>query len=528
MSKLDPFGGPFNGQLGRSALVNELLEKFSFRAIVETGTFTGSTTEYLLCQSSAPVYSVDTDLERAQASAVRLAPFRDRVHLSCGDSRELLTKLAVSPQFPHKGVFFYLDAHWNEVLPLREEVEIILKYWKKSVVMVDDFRVPNDDGYEYDSYGEGRTLCLEYLEQQISTLPVFFPAIPSHEETGRRRGCVVFGTDAEAGITLQETNRLSLWPMKPASVSRSDTNSLERDLRVGMIPKANEIVATKMGSNEARYLLVKAHVGFGDRLQALSHAMKYATKYQRTLCVDWSDSIWSDGTINFDTFFDICGVPVISPNELFEMRIPSVSPMGWVNQLERRADLRFLNRTVYHNLLADEDNPAEVLVYGSIGTRIYHRDNLNQLRVKKEFRDAIVSELIRYQDFDWIVHLRGTDRRQQSDHDQYLSCFFEKLDAIPKAERLLVVSDSLPLFRQLHSRFPRTVLRTPHLEQFDTVRGTHFQTSISKNDYNLQMLIDFFLLVYAPNCISDGESIFSLMARFLHEWDHADILGYDR
>ncbi len=35
----------------------------------------------------------------------------------------------------------------------------------------------------------------------------------------------------------------------------------------------------------ARFLLVKAHVGFADRLQCLSHAMAYAGKYQRTLPV---------------------------------------------------------------------------------------------------------------------------------------------------------------------------------------------------------------------------------------------------
>lgn len=33
VSQSDPFGGPFNGQLGRTALVNELLAAFPFLAI---------------------------------------------------------------------------------------------------------------------------------------------------------------------------------------------------------------------------------------------------------------------------------------------------------------------------------------------------------------------------------------------------------------------------------------------------------------------------------------------------------------
>ena len=65
-----------------------------------------------------------------------------------------------------------------------------------------------------------------------------------------------------------------------------------------------------------KYLLVKSHVGFADRLQALSHAVHYAFKHDRILCVDWRDTIWSDGVIDFAAFFDTCSVPTISFAEL--------------------------------------------------------------------------------------------------------------------------------------------------------------------------------------------------------------------
>jgi hypothetical protein len=48
-----------------------------------------------------------------------------------------------------------------------------------------------------------------------------------------------------------------------------------------------------------------------------------------------------------------------------------------------------------------------------------------------------------------------------------------------------------------------------------------------QSDFNLQLLIDFFLLMYAKNCVSDGESLFSTMARFLRGGDYTDLLGYD-
>ena len=40
-------------------------------------------------------------------------------------------------------------------------------------------------------------------------------------------------------------------------------------------------------------------------------------------------------------------------------------------------------------------------------------------------------------------------------------------------------------------------------------------------------LIDFFLIMYAEDCISDGESLFSKMARFIRGGAYQDLLGFD-
>lgn len=62
--------------------------------------------------------------------------------------------------------------------------------------MIDDFQVPGDEGYSYDDYGPGKRLCLDYL-QPLSQfkLTAFFPTLPSREETGGKRGCVVLGDE---------------------------------------------------------------------------------------------------------------------------------------------------------------------------------------------------------------------------------------------------------------------------------------------------------------------------------------------
>ena len=90
-------------------------------------------------------------------------------------------------------LFFYLDAHWNDDLPLAEELETILSHCSAAVVMIDDFQVPFDAGYGHDDYGFGKALTSGYIASVVSgyRLRVLYPSTPSAEEGGARRGCVV-------------------------------------------------------------------------------------------------------------------------------------------------------------------------------------------------------------------------------------------------------------------------------------------------------------------------------------------------
>ena len=58
--------------------------------------------------------------------------------------------------------------------------------------MVDDFKVPNDTGYGFDSHGRN-TLSLEYIhdELQFYKLHALFPSVSSSNESGWKRGCVI-------------------------------------------------------------------------------------------------------------------------------------------------------------------------------------------------------------------------------------------------------------------------------------------------------------------------------------------------
>ena len=201
-------GAPFNGQLRRQEIFLELIKATPFAAIVETGTNLGTTTAYVSRESQLPIYTVESVPRYYYCSWFRLRHFSN-IHLFLGDSRAFLERLSHDDLFPKERVLFYLDSHWQEDLPLREEVAVIAKSWSESVIIVDDFQVPDDKGYAFDDYGDGKRLCIEYLDPMgMPNLDIFMPAAPSDSETGLRRGCIVLATKGSTSRTLASLKSL--------------------------------------------------------------------------------------------------------------------------------------------------------------------------------------------------------------------------------------------------------------------------------------------------------------------------------
>jgi hypothetical protein len=181
----------FNGQLIRKQIFRELLAAFPFEVILETGTWTGNTSAYMAQTSGLPVYTCELNERFHKVAKMRLAGVKG-VHFELADSRRFLEKMARS-DLAGKFAFFYLDAHWYDDLPLGAELEIIESNWKHFVIMIDDFRVPGDEGYGYDTYGFSRALSFELLANTVKSrhLDAFYPSAPSSQETGLKRGCIV-------------------------------------------------------------------------------------------------------------------------------------------------------------------------------------------------------------------------------------------------------------------------------------------------------------------------------------------------
>jgi hypothetical protein len=197
-------GGPFNGQIARQALFREIIAKTLAQAIVETGTYLGTTTEFM-SQTGLPVFTIESHPRYYGFARARFWRRRN-INLIQGDSRTALRRLFDGPLKRLAGltVFFYLDAHWNDDLPLADEIDLVFSRCPRAVIMIDDFEVPSDPGYEFDDYGPGKALVSGYIRPAILVhqLRTFYPSVPSAAESGARRGCVVLAREGCLRLAL--------------------------------------------------------------------------------------------------------------------------------------------------------------------------------------------------------------------------------------------------------------------------------------------------------------------------------------
>jgi hypothetical protein len=286
-----------------------------------------------------------------------------------------------------------------------------------------------------------------------------------------------------------------------------------------------------------KYLLIKGWCGFADRLQCMSAALVYAKKHKRIVCVDWTDVIWKGETpnMNFDTFFDFTceGISTIPLDELLAKQNElSIYPPPWKGQLEKKPDLYMYEKPYQIDLDADPKHDEDILVYTCTELRTYNRENIcDCLRIKEPFRSVIIEKLKHYQKYKTVVHLRGSDRVKPEQYEEYLKKNFESKMKDKTNETVLIVSDTESLFKYFQEKYPNSIVRTPntsYTSSSDPIKTLHHDGSIDKYDFNTQTLIDFFIIMYANECIHDENSLFSNVPRFIRSNDdkYKQILNY--
>ena len=135
-------GGPFGFDIHMALEVCYLIKMYGCDCIVETGTNTGDTTEFLAkCFPKIDIVTCEVDGQLYEIAKKRLGRYSN-VTVERMSSNELVAN-KINAEFP----FYFLDAHWGDYWPLADE----LSHIHKGVVCVDDFDIHHSE-YGYDEY----------------------------------------------------------------------------------------------------------------------------------------------------------------------------------------------------------------------------------------------------------------------------------------------------------------------------------------------------------------------------------------
>jgi len=274
-----------------------------------------------------------------------------------------------------------------------------------------------------------------------------------------------------------------------------------------------------------KYLLVKAWLGFGDRLESLKMAVAFAMHYKLQIYVDWSDEMWSHGEENFYTYFKL-NIPTLNSIDDIPEEA-TVYPEYWKGKLKDKLTKELVDQSKELNLnigVLDKDFGADVVVFSSIGYRTLYPNSKFFADVFRVIDPRILIKL-RGRDLrnTWGIHIRGTDRLRPNKRIlsvQSLVSLVVTHGAL-NGPKMVVVSDDKENAEIWKRFFPQSVLVSNLSLQQNSLAGNHNLSKeslkVSKDEMNVDMLVDFFTLASCdPIFTTCKDSRFAHEARRLH------------
>lgn len=208
--------GAFNGQILRMQIFHDLAKSDLIAEVLETGTHWGTTTEYMAWRVACPVRTTEISPYFIEASRLRFAElsdlgagWRSNVELFALDSREFLRTVLSHDLPPGKFSFGYLDAHCEYLgqtqveNPLLGEIDLIRAARQHCILMIDDFKIPDDAGYGFED-----DITLEAIEAQLSRFDAKFFPVGSRHDSGFKRGFVILSGSPETTTLLDQIGEL--------------------------------------------------------------------------------------------------------------------------------------------------------------------------------------------------------------------------------------------------------------------------------------------------------------------------------
>ena len=279
-----------------------------------------------------------------------------------------------------------------------------------------------------------------------------------------------------------------------------------------------------------KYLIVKGWLGFGDRLESLKMCVLYAQTYNLQIYVDWRDPMWSHGSEDFYTYFNLL-MPSFKLEDLPEDA--TYYPPFWKGHLNEHitGDLltKYPDANLCLNVLKDPFD-ADVVVYSCIGLRTIFPESNFFANVFRVIDPRILNKIRQHSqayplETSWGIHIRGTDRVRANKRMlsvQSIVSLITNMGGMNKAH-IVVVSDDKENAQIMKNFYSNAYMVSSFAS--DSVNGTHMltkeQLSISKDQLNVDMLVDFFVLSKCERVFTTvKDSRYAQEARRLHNVVH--------
>lgn len=263
-----------------------------------------------------------------------------------------------------------------------------------------------------------------------------------------------------------------------------------------------------------KYLVVKGWLGFGDRMESLQMAVKYALYYNLQIYVDWRDLMWSHGDCDFYTYFKLVNVPVL--NSLDDIPADAtIFPPFWKGKLEQQLSNEFFDGNMNEHMHIGQlitEYPGDVIV-STLSSRIIYNDLSFFSNVFRVIDGRVLSKLNhRKQKLPlanaWGIHIRGTDRINSKNRDIAIQSIVSNVTNMGgmNGVKMIAVSDDKECLDIWKRFYPDTIVASELSLTHRSIKGNHNlgkdDLTVTKDEMNVDMLVDFFTLASCSRIFS--------------------------
>lgn len=310
-------------------------------------------------------------------------------------------------------------------------------------------------------------------------------------------------------------------------------------------------------SPRRKFVVTKGVQGWGDRLQCLLQAIRYAKSTGRSLVIDWRDSDWThnpeDPVERWFTLEDVDTTPLEKFLSVYreQSAIMQVVPPAWREHLADPAYSHWIYHPEYHHTpdqgliekicQGAQDFDEDIVVYAGVGSRTFSYSDCKKIQLSPWLRNRILSEAealgLCTVSFD-VIHLRGGSKSwaggtvplkmlnekihhtwpTQASYLKDLHLKYQDLINNQPSQELIIITDTKNLGTAWIDKYRRGRM-IPTFNECLAESGSHkikakqlAEIGITKEQLNVEMLRDFCIMLNARYVVSDEISVFSKMA----------------